>query len=366
MLLVAGGILLGLVAAEILVRVAGPEIEVVFRDSIAPSDDPALGYALRPGAPDGTSRISAQGLRDRELAVPKPAGVVRIAVVGDSIAYGFGNEQAETFPKRLEVRFAACSAPRVEIANLGVPGYNAPQVAARLRAVGLGLEPDAIVYAYSLNDPQDYSIEAEALATLRTAFDARASAGAGRWLAHSRLYLLARRIGFENVKQEALRERPLLDPGWDAARSGAREDYFRSIHAEGESAARLRRGFDALAALARERELPVLVAIFPLFGAKDGVGPEALADVHAQVAALSLARGFAVLDLLPVYGARSERKFWLDFMHPDATGHGIAADAIHDWMCANAWPPGAALACGCAQSTSRPSSGKTRETFASR
>ncbi len=355
-LLIAAGLLLGLLVGELLVRAFGPEIPVVFRDSIVASDDPAQGYTLRPGAPDGESRISTAGLRDRELAHAKPPGVVRIAAIGDSITFGFGNEPGESFPKQLEALLNACAGEggaRVEVLNLGVPGYNTVQIAARLRAVGLAFEPDAVVYGYSLNDPQDYSVEAEALKTLRAAFRERTHTGFARWLSHSRLYLLARKLAFERVKREALRARPLLDPGWRAAMSGAREDYFRSIHAEGEPTARLRAGFDQLAAIAHERELPLLVAIFPLFGAKGGFRPEALADVHAQVAALASERGFSTLDLLPVYGARREPRYWHDFMHPDALGHRVAAEAIRDWMCARAWPPGHAL-CACGLDRSRP------------
>jgi lysophospholipase L1-like esterase len=371
LVLVAAGIGLGLVAAEILVRVAGPEIEIVFRESIAPIDDPVLGYGLRPGATDGEARISTQGLRDRDYPQPKPDGVVRLAVIGDSIAFGYGNPPEQTFPKRLEEHFAPCRAPRVEVMNLGVPGYNAVQVAARLRAFGVALEPDAVVYGYSLNDPQDYSIEAEALDALRDAFARGTDAGMGRWLRYSRLYLLARKIGLEGVRREAIRARNLMDPAWAAAKSGSQVEYFRALHREAESAERLRRGLDDLAAIARERELPVLVAVFPVLGKRPGAGHDGmplqeLADVHEQVASLAAARGFATLDLLPAYARPLGKRRWLDFMHPDATGHQIAADAIRDWMCANAWPPGASLACGCAQSTWRPSSGKTRDSLASR
>src|SRR6185295_18703673 len=66
------GTLVGLAAGEILVRLFGPEIQVVFRDQIVSSDDPTLGYSLRPGSADGKLTISSAGLRDREYAEPKP------------------------------------------------------------------------------------------------------------------------------------------------------------------------------------------------------------------------------------------------------------------------------------------------------
>jgi lysophospholipase L1-like esterase len=345
--LVLGGVALGLAVGEALVRAFGPEIQIVFRDQIVASDDPAQIYSLRPGAADGREMISAAGLRDRDFATPKPPGRVRIAAAGDSITFGFGNPRAAAWPKRLEEALAARAregAEPVEVINLGVPGYNVEQVAARLAAVGLAFEPDAIVYGYALNDPQGVSVEASALATLHRAFDG----GAPAWLGHSKLFLLARKIAFERRKQDALRAERPSDPAFVAAESGDRVRYFRALHGEGESAARLQRGLDALAAIARERALPVLVVLFPLFGEEDGAGPEALADVHALVAAEAERRGFAVLDLQGVY-ARGTRALGddlsLDFMHPNPLGQRLAAAAVLDWICASDWPPARAIDC---------------------
>lgn len=343
-----GGVALGLAFGEALVRAFGPEIQIVFRDQIVASEDPAQGYALRPGAADGRDAISSAGLRDREFETPKPAGRVRIAAIGDSITFGFGNPRAAAWPKRLEDALAARAkqgAPPIEVINLGVPGYNVEQVVAHLAAVGLPFAPDAIVYGYSLNDPQGVSVEASALGTLRRAFESRRGPA---WLAHSKLYLLARKIAFERTKQDALRAERPSDPAFLAAASGDRVRYFRTLHREGESAARLQRGLDALAALAREHALPVLVVIFPLFGEEDGAGPEALADVHALVASEAERRGFAVLDLLDVYarGARAlGHDLSLDFMHPNPLGQRLAAAAVLDWICANQWPPARSVDC---------------------
>lgn len=355
---VAIGLLLGLGGGELLVRAFGPTFQVVFRDSIAPSDDPVLGYELRPGARDGKNRISAAGLRDRDFAQAKPAGVWRIAAIGDSIAHGSGVSRDGAYPKQLEVLLSAArteGAPSVEVLNFGVPGYNVAQVVERLRVRALPFDPDAVVYGYALNDPQAFSIEAEALRRLRDdlAPDG-ATGGLDRLLARSRLYLLARRTALERRSQQALRADMPNDPAYEAAKSGDRNRYFRAIHGDGESAVRLARGLDDLAALARERGMPILVALFPLFGRADGSGPEALADVHARVAAEASRRGLAVLDLLPVYSAATRAlgsDLAVDFMHPDAIGHRVAAFALLDWMCRHDWPAARALDCsGAAQS----------------
>src|SRR5258708_40180650 len=85
--LVVAGTAVALVLAEAGLRVAG------FSYTNFWEPDPLTGSALRPGM-EGWQRdenrvyvkISAQGLRDREHEVRKPAGVYRIAVLGDSYA----------------------------------------------------------------------------------------------------------------------------------------------------------------------------------------------------------------------------------------------------------------------------------------
>ena len=70
-------------------------------------------------------RINSDGFRDRRYARPKPTSVFRVLVLGDSITFGYGVEQAESYPKLLESELAevARSVP-VEVLNLGVGGYN--------------------------------------------------------------------------------------------------------------------------------------------------------------------------------------------------------------------------------------------------
>ena len=351
--LLAAGLAVGLAAAEGIARLFDPGFHVVFRESVAFSDDPALVYELRPGARDGKQRVSSAGLRDEEMPLAKPPGTVRIAAIGDSLTHGSGGPRENSYPEQLEdLLEARATGTRFEVLNFGVPGYDIGQVVERLRVRALPFQPDVLLYGYALNDPQAFSIEAEALRTLRDEMARGAEADAhgalGRWLAHSRLYQLARQQSLRRRTLAALRAQMPNDPAYEAARSGDRVRYFRALHTEAESRARLERGFDDLAALAREHRLPVLVAIFPLFGRDGGTGPEALADVHAVVAEAAARRGFAVLDLLPVFGAAT-RAFGtdmkLDFMHPDALGNRVAATAILERLCALAWLPAASLEC---------------------
>lgn len=358
--LVAIGLVLGAGAGEVLARYLGPAFQVVFRDAIAPSEDPVLGYELRAGARDGRNRINSAGMRDHEIERSKPGGTWRLAAVGDSITYGSGVSRDGAFPKQLEQLLGERrrdAAPRVEVLNFGVPGYNITQAMRRLRVRALDFSPDAIVYGYALNDPQAFSIEAEALRRLQADLGPRGGPNAlDRWLSRSHLYLLARRIALEGRSQRALRADMPNDPAYDAARSGSRASYFAALHTEGESAVRMGQGLEDLAAIGREAHVPILVVIFPLFGRDVGSGPEALAEVHARVASEASRRGLAVLDLLPVYQAAVRSlgsDLAVDFMHPDPIGQRVAAYAILEWMCGNGWPAADALDCAAPAETPR-------------
>jgi hypothetical protein len=106
-------------------------------------------YGHRPGA----GGISSQGLRDREFAIPKPPGVTRVLVLGDSIAFGVGVKPEETFAKRLE----ALVQPKrpIEVINSGVSGYTPYNERAWYKARGRLFAPDVVFIAFCMNDIVD-------------------------------------------------------------------------------------------------------------------------------------------------------------------------------------------------------------------
>ena len=107
-------------------------------------------YGQNPARPD----VSPQGLRDRVFAIPKPEGVYRVLVLGDSIAYGVGVPLENTFSKLLERRLAGRS-PRVEVVNSGVLGYTAYNEVEYYLARGRAFQPDLVVVAFCRNDVVD-------------------------------------------------------------------------------------------------------------------------------------------------------------------------------------------------------------------
>ena len=106
---------------------------------------------------------NSRGFRDREHAVKKPPGTLRIAVLGDSFAEALQVPLAETFWSVVERELATCPQRQgrtVEVLNFGVSGYGTTQQLQVLRHEGWQYEPDIVLLAFlPANDVQENSRE---------------------------------------------------------------------------------------------------------------------------------------------------------------------------------------------------------------
>lgn len=132
-------------------------------------------------------RSNSLGFREREI-VPKPRGVLRVMVLGDSLTWGPGLAEEERYTAVAEKLLNEAFAPRrFEVLNFGVSGSPTLQQAVLLRRLRAFVEPDLVVVGFCLNDPQprsqEFSVEREALKArpavrlLRAAFGAMRGAG---------------------------------------------------------------------------------------------------------------------------------------------------------------------------------------------
>lgn len=106
------------------------------------------------------------GFREREFQVPKPAGVYRIMVLGDSLTWGVGLSLEERYTNLLEKKLAeAFPDKRVEVLDFALEGASTIREREFLRQYKDAVSPDLIVVGFCLNDPQpksqEYSIERE-------------------------------------------------------------------------------------------------------------------------------------------------------------------------------------------------------------
>lgn len=162
--LLAFGLLIGLVAVELTLRLLGPRLPLVHGlTSIATFQTyhPVYGFFHRPGAagwietPEYTSYVSfnSRGLREREIAPGKPAGTFRVLVLGDSFVEGAQVPAEDTVTRRLETILAARMPGRtVEVVNTGNAGFGTAQELLFLEHEGAAYDPDLVVLVYFIDN----------------------------------------------------------------------------------------------------------------------------------------------------------------------------------------------------------------------
>jgi hypothetical protein len=110
-----------------------------------------LGWKPRAGVStllDGKRvTINARGYRGRALPLPRSRERTRVVVLGDSIAFGLGVSDDETFVHLLDERHNG-----IEAANLAVQGYGPGQELLVLLGDGLRQDPDVVVLAFCLDN----------------------------------------------------------------------------------------------------------------------------------------------------------------------------------------------------------------------
>jgi lysophospholipase L1-like esterase len=146
-LLASAGVAAALAAGEAAVRIAAPQpLRPAWDDAVGGVRVARAGVRGRhsaPGAFDVTVSINRQRLRaDREYGPPRE-GALRIAVLGDSVAFGWGVEDGETYPAQLERLLAARRA--VEVVNAGFPGTSLGEKAAWYEIGVRPLAPSVVV-----------------------------------------------------------------------------------------------------------------------------------------------------------------------------------------------------------------------------
>ncbi len=157
------GILMGLFLCELTCRIIGvgmPNLTLTGPKQLyIPDPDPKIAFRLRPGYEDfvygAPVKINEKGLRDRLVPYEKSDDVKRILVLGDSVAFGYGVPVEATFSDQWEKSLAKTSGTmHWEVINSGVPAYTTVQEVRWCEVEGLKYQPDAVIVAYVMNDPE--------------------------------------------------------------------------------------------------------------------------------------------------------------------------------------------------------------------
>jgi lysophospholipase L1-like esterase len=268
--------------------------------ALIPSPDPLLGWEPDPHDPN----VNTEGMRDGAVGTDKPPDVFRIAVLGDSYAYGFSVPAAVAFPSQLGALLSQRSPDRkIEVLNFGVIGYGSTQELELYKTKVRRFHPDLVLLAYVLNDPAQPD---DVRALLR-------SLGASR----------------ERLRRLATYSQFLA---WTYARLlRFQSEHFGVWATYRLDGARGRQALDALRELQRLTAadgIALAVVVFPVFTPYRADYP--FATLHADVDAFFAQQGVPYLDLLPVYGRQHLAEFHLSDgdAHPNARGHQVAAESI--------------------------------------
>jgi hypothetical protein len=101
-------------------------------------------------------RVNSLGLRGAERSREKPAGTLRVLMLGDSFTMGKGVEDDQTFSvlveRALGPRLAACGGPGLEVLNGGVDSYAPILSLIELRRDLVPLAPDIVVLNLDVSD----------------------------------------------------------------------------------------------------------------------------------------------------------------------------------------------------------------------
>ncbi len=277
--------------------------------------DPHLPYRLAPNSKVvsllGISiQTNSLGLRDREFAVPKPAGVFRILAVGDSTTLGYGVAIEDTYAKRLERMLNEKKPGRYEVVNAGVSGYNTHDVFEYLSEYGLALQPDLILYGFPTDDFANDSMKLD----IRDGIGYEPGSVAlppmlKKALRHSRLYVT---VAYLANTIRGMR-RPPPEP----------KDYFDTRWQKYQP------DLDALKQLCKSRNLPLVVAYLPV-RAEVLVGHPRYPRLLERLAEAQ-SDAYRFVDLFPVYqSAGDDKKVFInkDCCHASPLGHELIAKRL--------------------------------------
>ena len=147
--LLCGTILVFFSMIEIGLRVTGIDRGVQKTPPIyRKSDNPALSYQLKPNLRETAFRSTVvtdrRGFRSEEIHPGKPT----LALLGDSIAFGYGVENDQTLSARLD----ALLEEKLNIVNAAAPGYGLSQEAAMYKDNVNVLHPETLILVFHWND----------------------------------------------------------------------------------------------------------------------------------------------------------------------------------------------------------------------
>jgi hypothetical protein len=173
------------VGAEVLLR-------SVYRDVTTTADN--LSYFSKNWLK--TVRNNRWGFRERDFDPIRPPRTYRIAVIGDSLAFGQGISEDERFSNLIEKRLNESGKGRYEVLNFALPGAETDDELAFLIRAVLTARPDYVLLQWYTNDvlgPDDKNQAPEPVALIPKALRKNSALF---YFVHRQIGSLQTRLGF--------------------------------------------------------------------------------------------------------------------------------------------------------------------------
>lgn len=255
--------------------------------------------------------MNSAGWRDREHRQKKEPGTFRILGLGDSYLFGQGVNPDDRCLERMAVELRrSWPGRKLETINTGQPGYNTVMEARLLSQCGWKYDPDLVVLCFVPNDvePDVYTKKPKVEFFTEYSVSYVGTDWASR---HSEVWALARRSILGQLRGR---------------------NYLRnSIESFTTDPEKWRQCQEALADLAqqcRDREVKLLVVVFPFFYQLQQDYPFQI--IHDRVTEFCRESQIPCLDLRGQFGANSGPELWVHptDQHPNEIAHRLAGEAI--------------------------------------
>jgi len=330
-------LVLVLIIGEITVRTLGITDKLMGYDSklFVAEDNPSLGYGFRPNfhgfVAESEFKINSIGMRDYEYAEAKPEGVLRIAVLGDSVAAGLGVGMDETFPKQLEKLFRE-KGTKCEVMNFGVNGYNLSQEVASFKKKALRFYPDIAVLCFNINDIREaYTLNDNGLLDKKYDY----SEYRFPWnliftveralVRRSQFFLFLKRKTVDFLKSRQVGSNFL---SFGEAQLELEKEYY--IGNKSESWKKAKKDFLELKKITDNSNVKLIVVVLPFAHQLDA--PEPDVEPQSTITAFLREEGFVYMDLRDMLKDKKDERLFRsgDYNHPNASGHKAIAEAVYE------------------------------------
>ncbi len=309
----AGMGLLGAVAAVLVIEGAF-RLVALFKPPRLRNDRPRQYYFSE----------QAQNTIDYRYEERKADGTYRIIVIGDSFAYGYGNQFDDAFPKRLErILNLNRTAPKVEVMNMSTPGHSTRDEVLAVERAMENFTPDLVVLQITLNDPEIKTFNPHDKKTDKTGAIIVSGGIFDYW--ESLAFIVSRIRNTLSVIEY--------------------KRYFQRLFEDGKTLRNFRVSLRDIKKMESRYNVPVAAVIFPLFTFPlDDTYP--FRHAHQVIHELLDALRIPHIDLLNAFEGMDHYRLQahpvLD-THPNEIAHRIAAESLYRWMKKNRMIPAASI-----------------------